>query len=102
MTRSSPNSSAPDARCRIAVRAVPGSARAAIVGPYGDAWKVRLSAAPEKGRANDELVRLLAKLLGIHRHAVRVVAGASARDKLVELDGVTAEQAAAALHAATA
>lgn len=89
--------SAPAVRCRISVRAVPGSARSAVVGPYGYAWKVRLAAAPEKGRANDELVQLLAQLLGVDRRAVRVIAGAGARDKIVEIDGRSAEATAAML-----
>jgi uncharacterized protein (TIGR00251 family) len=78
-------------RCRISVRAMPASARSGVVGPYGDAWKVRLAAAPEKGRANDELVRVLADALGIDRRSIRVVAGAASRDKVVEIDGIAAD-----------
>lgn len=70
---------------RLRVRAVPGSRRASVVGRYGDAWKIRLTSAPEKGRANVELARLLADIVGGRPGDVRVVTGAGARDKLVEL-----------------
>jgi len=73
-----------------------------VVGPYGDAWKVRVAAAPEQGRANDELVRVLARALEVDRRAVRVVAGASSRDKVVEVDGLDAATAAARLGASIA
>lgn len=84
------------------MRAVPGSRRSGVVGPYGDAWKVRVAAAPEQGRANDELVRVLARALEVDRRAVRVVAGASSRDKVVEVDGLDAATAAARLGASIA
>jgi uncharacterized protein (TIGR00251 family) len=74
--------------CRLQIRAVPGSNASGVVGRHGDAWKVRLAAPPEKGRANDELVRLLANLLGLDRSQVSVVTGTSARDKLVAITGL--------------
>lgn len=73
---------------RIRLRAAPGAARTELVGPYGEAWKVRVAAAPEQGRANAEVCAFLAKLAGVPRRNVTVVAGASSRDKLVELRGV--------------
>lgn len=83
--------SAPTARLRL--RVSPGADRSAVVGRHGDAWKVRVVAPPERGRANDEVVALLARVLELARPAIRVVAGRSARDKVVELDGVTVEEA---------
>lgn len=84
-------------RARVRIRAVPGSRTTSVVGPYGDAWKVRVTAAPERGKANAELCGFIARLLGVSVSAVTVVAGGSARDKLVEVDGATTEQVAAAL-----
>ena len=71
-----------------------------MVGRYGGAWKLRVTAAPERGRANDAVVALLAETLGVARPAVRLVAGAGGRDKVVELVGVTAEEADRQLAAA--
>ena len=61
---------------------------ASIVGEHDGALKVRLAAPPVDGEANRELVKLLARRLGVSQSAVRVVAGESGRNKLVEVAGV--------------
>jgi hypothetical protein len=73
---------------RVRLRVSPGSGRAEIVGRHGDAWKVRVTAAPEHGRANDAVVRLMADTLSLPLSAVTIVSGHGARDKIVELTGV--------------
>jgi uncharacterized protein (TIGR00251 family) len=73
---------------RVRLRVSPGSSRAEIVGRHGDAWKVRVAAAPERGRANAAVVRLLAEALAISRDAVTVVGGHGSRDKVVEVAGL--------------
>ncbi len=73
---------------RLKLRVSPGSGRAAVVGRHGDAWKVRVTEAPERGRANEAVVRLLAEALAVPRDAVTLVSGHSGRDKVVELAGV--------------
>ena len=82
-------------RCsvRLRIRVVPGAKSAGIVGRHGDAWKVRVTAPPERGRANGAVVRLLAARLGIAPGDVEVVAGIAGRDKVVELAGLTLEDA---------
>ena|SRR5690348_7552537 len=73
---------------RVRLRVSPGSGRAEIVGRHGDAWKVRVTAAPEQGRANDAVVRLMAATLSLPLSAVTIVSGHAARDKIIELSGV--------------
>ena len=73
---------------RLRVRVSPGARRSEIVGRHGDAWRLRVTAAPERGRANDEVLDLLAATLGLRRPQLKVIAGASSRDKLVELEGI--------------
>jgi uncharacterized protein (TIGR00251 family) len=73
---------------RVRLRVSPGSGRAEIVGRYADGWKVRVTAAPEHGRANDAVLRLLADTLSVPRESLTIVSGHSARDKIVELTGV--------------
>lgn len=63
------------------------------MGRHGEAWKVRVAAAPERGRANDAVVALLAETLSLAREDVRVLSGASGRDKIVELAGITSDEA---------
>jgi uncharacterized protein len=77
---------------RVRLRVAPGATRAGVVGRYGEAWKVRVAAPPEGGRANDEVVRLLADTLSLPRGSVTLVSGHGARDKIVELAGVEPEQ----------
>ena len=66
----------------------PGAKATELVGRHGDGWKVRVAPAPERGRANDAVVALLAGALSVPVSDVRVVAGASARRKVVEVDGL--------------
>ncbi|HEY4346887.1 MAG TPA: DUF167 domain-containing protein [Gaiellaceae bacterium] len=79
-----------NASARLEVRVVPGSTRPGVVGRHGSAWKVRVAAAPEGGRANDAVVRLLAETLDVPRRDVAIVAGQSRRDKVVALTGISA------------
>ena len=79
-----------DGSVRFAVRVQPRASRSEIVGVHGDAMKIRLSAPPVDGAANEALVELLAGALGVTKRAVRIVAGASGRGKVVEVDGVRA------------
>jgi uncharacterized protein (TIGR00251 family) len=76
------------ASVRLRLRVSPGARRTEIVGRHGQGWKVRVTAAPEQGRANDELTRLLAHTLGVPRTSVRVVSGHASRDKVVEVAGL--------------
>lgn len=79
-------------RARVRVRVVPGARSSAVVGRHGDGWKVRLTAAPERGRANRALLELLAEQLGVRADALRLVAGHAARDKIVEVEGISADE----------
>jgi len=76
------------ASTRLRLRVSPGAGRAQIVGRHGDAWKVRVTAAPEQGRANDAVLRLLSEALAVPREAVVLVSGHGGRDKIVELTGL--------------
>ena len=88
------------ARTRLRLRVVPGAGRSGVVGRHGDAWKVRVSAAPERGRANDALLGLLAETLAVPKRDVSLVAGHTGRDKIVELAGISAQEIAHRLSSA--
>lgn len=78
---------------RLVLHVQPRASRTEVVGPHGDAVKVRLAAPPVDGAANAALVRFLAERLGVPRDAVRLVGGAGGRRKLVEIDGLDAAEA---------
>jgi uncharacterized protein len=73
---------------RLRLRVSPGAGRAAVVGRHGDAWKIRVTEAPERGRANEAVIRLLADTLAVPRSAVTLVSGHGGREKIVELTGL--------------
>jgi uncharacterized protein (TIGR00251 family) len=77
---------------RLRLRVSPGANRAGVVGRYEEGWKVRVAAVPDRGRANEAVVRLLAEALSVPRDAVKLVSGGSARDKIVELTGIDRTQ----------
>jgi uncharacterized protein (TIGR00251 family) len=86
-------------RARLSLRVSPGASKSAVVGRYGERWKIRVAAPAESGRANDALIELLGKTLGVARSQVRVVTGAAARDKIVEVKGIDTEESERLLSA---
>ena len=70
----------------------PGARRPGIGGRHGDAWKVRVSEPPEDGRANEAVLRLLAKTLDVPRRDLEVVSGRASREKIVVLNGLEQAQ----------
>ena len=72
----------------LTVKVVPGASRNEVAGWLGDALKVRVSAPPEKGRANAAVCALLAKQLGLSKGAVTVVQGHGSARKRLRVDGV--------------
>ena len=76
----------------LKIRVSPGAKSTAVKGLYGEG-AIRLSVAPPPidGRANTEVERYLATLIGVKRSRVTVVKGVSSRDKLVFVRGARAE-----------
>ena len=85
---------------RLSAKVVPGSSRDEIVGWLGDALKVRVTAPPERGKANAAVVALIAAALGVAEGGVRVVAGHTSARKTIEIDGLTEAQVRFRLAAA--
>lgn len=77
---------------RLTLRVSPGAARNAVVGRHGRGWKVRVAAAPEGGKANDAVVRLLAETLRVPAQDVAIVSGHGSRDKIVALEGMDTDE----------
>ena len=71
----------------------PRAGKTAVVGPHGDALKVRVAAPPVDGAANEALIEFLSDVLDVPKSAVAVRTGQTGRRKLVRVDGVTANEA---------
>ena len=77
----------------VNVRAQPRSSRAGIDGLFGaDALKVRIRSAPVDGKANKELIEVLADAFGLPKSAVVFKGGETSKTKRLLLRGVTAAQ----------
>lgn len=73
----------------LKVKVVPGARRTEIVGHYGDGVKVRVTAPPEGGKANQALLDMLANALGVKAASLRIAHGQTSPQKVVEVDGLT-------------
>ena len=70
---------------RLRVHLQPRAARTRVVGPHGNAIKIQVQAPPVDGAANAALIGVLAETLALPRAAIRIVHGATAREKVVEI-----------------
>jgi len=70
---------------RFEVWAKPRAKKSRVLGARGDAVEVALAAPPVDGAANEELVRTLARVLGVPRRAVSLLRGETSQRKLVEV-----------------
>ena len=88
------------ARTSLRLRIVPGARRSGIVGRHGNGWKVRVTAAPEAGKAKEALLNLLARTLDLPRRDLELTRGKASRDKVVTCEGLTSDAADGMLAAA--
>lgn len=72
----------------LPVRAQPGAKRNAVVGEHNGALKVAVTAPAQDGRANEALVEVLSKALGVKRSQVCLLSGATGREKRFVVRGV--------------
>jgi hypothetical protein len=81
----------------INVRVIPRAGRSCLDGTRGDALLARLQAPPVDGKANEELIGLIAAALQVPAHAVSIVAGERSRQKRVRVSGIDARTAVSRL-----
>lgn len=74
---------------RLAVQLVPNAKKTEVVGVQGDALKIKLQAQPIEGKANEALVKWLARTLGVARGAVAITHGLTNKKKLIEVSSAT-------------
>ena len=71
------------------LRLVPRASKNAIQGEHGDALKIRITAPPVEGRANEECIRFLSSLLNVRRSDIAIAAGQKSKNKRVTVAGLT-------------
>ena len=74
---------------RIAAKVTAGSSNSAIGSWREQCLRVRISAAPERGKANAALIALLAKSLGLSKSSIRIVRGEHSAHKTLEISGLS-------------
>lgn len=72
----------------IKIKVEPRSSKSGIVGPYGDALKVKLTSPPVEGKANKELIEVLAKAFGVAKKDIEIISGESSKNKIIKLRSV--------------
>jgi uncharacterized protein (TIGR00251 family) len=82
---------------RLTIRVQPRASRTEVVGPHGEALKIRLAAPPVDGAANRELVAFLAKRLRRPKSAITITGGEHARIKTVMVENAEAREVRAIL-----
>jgi uncharacterized protein (TIGR00251 family) len=84
---------------RIRVRVKPRAAKSRVLTTSRGVVEVAVAAPPVDGAANEELVRLLASVLGVGRRSVEIVGGAHGRTKLLRIRGLTGAELTSRLSA---
>lgn len=70
---------------RLAVQITPNAKKTEVIGVLDDALKLKLQAQPIEGKANEALVRYLARMLSVPRSAVSIMHGQTSKRKLIEV-----------------
>jgi uncharacterized protein (TIGR00251 family) len=81
----------------IQIRVLPGASKNQVVGLIDGVWKVRLTAPPVDGKANQALLNYLAEKLGINHSQIRLLKGATSRTKTLSIHGLNETEVAARL-----
>ncbi len=82
---------------RLKIRVQPRASRTEVVGPHGDALKIRLSSPPVDGAANRELIAYLSKRLRRPKSTIEIVSGDRGRLKTVRVNDIDARDVRASL-----
>ena len=77
----------------LKVKATPGARKSEIAGEAGGRLRVRLQAPPVEGKANRELIKFMARSLGLKKNRVSLVGGEKSREKTLLLEGLAVAEA---------
>jgi len=89
----------PGPRANFPIRVQPKSSRDQVVGYREGVLQLRVTAPPDKGRANAAVVSMLAQALGVAKSRVRIVRGQTSRNKVVTVESLSPEEVRGILEA---
>ena len=75
----------------FSVKVVPRSSKTSVSGLLGGMLKIKLAAAPEKGKANESLLEFLADTLGVKKNSIAITSGLTSPVKTIQITGVSVE-----------
>ena len=76
------------AKATLKIKVAPGSRKSEFVGWHGDELKIRVKAPPEKGKANAEVIKLLAKAMDLPNDQIDISSGHASQRKTVVFAGI--------------
>ena len=79
---------------KLSVKVVPNSSKCEIVGVIEDSLKIKLDVPPVEGKANEKLIKFLAKLLGVPKTSITIVSGETGKNKILFIKGDAEELSA--------
>jgi uncharacterized protein (TIGR00251 family) len=75
----------------VSVKVQPNASKDRVVGKLGDQLKIAVTVAPEKGKANKVVIKVLSRLIGVKSSDIEILSGETSRDKKVFIRNITAE-----------
>ncbi len=81
-----------DSEVTFAVRVQPRASKSGVAGELDGVLKIRLAAPPVEGQANEELIRLLAKLFDAPRQRIAILSGHTSKNKVVSVSGISVDE----------
>jgi uncharacterized protein len=91
---------AKEGRVTFGVRVQSRASKSGVAGELDGVLKIRLAAPPVEGRANEELIRLLAELFGAPRQRIAILSGQTSKNKVVSVSGISVDEASRVLAGA--
>ncbi len=76
----------------VKLRVIPNASRSEVVGMHGESVKLKVASPAVEGRANEAVLELVAERVGVGVREVRLIFGAKAREKLIVVEGLSAEE----------
>ncbi len=75
----------------LSVKVQPNASKDRVVGEHADQIKIAVTVAPEKGKANKAVIKVLSKWLGVKSSDIQIISGETSRDKKVIVRNITEE-----------